>query len=274
MENSNVANSSMDDIVFEDRNKSYGAYQLRKDYTKNFGIAMVGASIFVALIIFSPDIYGFVSNLFGAKDKIEDDKMEVVEVMMEDIPLDPETPPPPVVEIPPPQVEMIRFLPPEIKPDNEVKKEEIPPSQEELDEKKNIGSENQEGDTSLNVMIEDAPKGNQVVEDAGDDEVYASVEEPAEFPGGTAAMSKFINKHFVYPPGAVRKDIQGKVHVYFEVDKAGKVSNVRIMKGIDKECDEEALRLVKMFPDWKPAKMNGRTVKQKMTVPIKFTLSE
>jgi protein TonB len=188
--------------------------------------------------------------------------------------LDPETPPPPVVEIPPPQVEMIRFLPPEIKPDNEVKKEEIPPTQEELEEKKNIGSENQEGDTSLNVMIEDGPKGNQIVEDEGDDQVYAAVEESAEFPGGRAAMVKFITKHFVYPASAARKEIEGKVHVYFEVDKLGKVSNVKIIKGIDKECDEEALRLVKMFPDWKPAKMNGRSVRQKIQIPITFTLNE
>jgi protein TonB len=267
-------NSSMDDIVFEDRNKAYGAYKLRQQYGKNFSIAMVSSAVFVLLMVFSPDIYGFITKILGKKEtvELEDEKMQ--EVILEDIPLDPETPPPPALEIPPPKVEMIRFLPPEIKPDNEVKKEEIPPTQEDLEEKKNIGSENQEGDTSLNVAIEDGPKGNQVVDDAGDDQVYTAVEEDAEFPGGNEAMMKFIQKNIVYPKKAERMEEQGRVIVYFEIDKEGKVTNVRLYKGFNAECDEEAMRVVRMMPSWKPAKQNGRNVRVRRTIPVKFKLPD
>ncbi len=266
--------SSMDDIVFEDRNKAYGAYQLRKKFSKNFTTAMIASGIFVLLMAYSPDMYGFLARLFGAKDlvELEDEKMQ--EVILEDIPLDPETPEPPPLEIPPPKVEMIRFLPPEIKPDNEIKKEEIPPTQEDLEEKKNIGSENQEGDTSLNVAIDDGPKGNQVVDDAGDDQVYTAVEEDAEFPGGNEAMAKFLQKNLVYPKKAERMELQGRVIVYFEIDKEGHVTNIKLHKGFNDECDQEAIRVVKMMPHWKPAKQNGRHVRVRRTIPVKFKLPD
>lgn len=273
-ENTGSTGSSMDDIVFEERNKSYGAYQIRKDFQKNFAVAMVASGIFIALMAFSPDIYGFIVKILGSKkvEVVEEEKMQ--EVILEDIPLDPETPPPPALEIPPPKVEMIRFLPPEIKPDNEVKKEEIPPTQEDLEEKKNIGSENQEGDTSLNVAIDDGPKGNQIVDDAGDDQVYTAVEEDAEFPGGNEAMAKFLQKNLVYPKKAERMEIQGRVIVYFEIDKEGHVTNIKLHKGFNDECDAEALRVVKMMPQWKPAKQNGRNVRVRRTIPVKFKLPD
>lgn len=274
MENNNTVDSSMDDIVFEDRNKAYGAYQLRQKQSRNFAIAMTSAALFVLLMVFSPDIYAFITKLFGSKVvvELEDEKMQ--EVVLEDIPLDPETPPPPALEIPPPKVEMIRFLPPEIKPDEEVKNEEPPPTQEDLDEKKNIGSVTQEGDTSLNVAIEDGQKGNQIVDDAGDDQVYTAVEEDAEFPGGNEAMAKFLQKNLVYPKKAERMEIQGRVIVYFEIDKEGKVTNVKLHKGFNDECDLEALRVVKMMPNWKPAKQNGRHVRVRRTIPVKFKLPD
>ncbi len=274
MENTKPTGSSMDDIVFEDRNKSYGAYQLRKQFGKNFVIAMVSSGIFILLMAFSPDIYGVISKLFGVKAivKVEEEKMQ--EVILEDIPLDPEVPTPPAVEIPPPKVEMIRFLPPEIKPDNEVKREEIPPTQDELEEKKNIGSVDQEGDTSLNIAIEDGPVGNRIVDDGGDDQIYTAVEEDAEFPGGNEAMAKFLQKNLVYPKKAERMELQGRVIVYFEIDKEGKVTNVKLHKGFNDECDQEALRVVKMMPSWKPAKQNGRNVRVRRTIPVKFKLPD
>jgi periplasmic protein TonB len=273
-ENKGATGSSMDDIVFEERNKEYGAYQIRKAFRKNFTTAMIASGVFIMLMAFSPDIYGFITKIFGKEDIVMEDLEKMDEVILEDIPLDPETPPPPALEIPPPKVEMIRFLPPEIKPDNEVKQEEIPPTQEDLEEKKNIGSENQEGDTTLNVAIDDGPKGNQIVDDAGDDQVYTAVEEDAEFPGGNEAMMKFISKNIVYPRKAEKMELEGKVVVYFEIDKEGKVTNVKLYKGFNEECDQEAIRVVKMMPQWKPAKQNGRHVRVRRTLPVRFTLPD
>jgi protein TonB len=274
MENSELVNSSMDDIVFESRNKAYGAYFLRNELRRNFLLAMIGASVFVSLIVFSPAIVTFFSDLFGMDKAVEVEKEVVVDVVVEDIPLDPETPPPPAVKIPPPAVEMIRFLPPEIKPDNEVKKIDIPPTEEELEEVKNIGSIDQKGDTSLNVMIEDGPRGNVVVDDGGDDIVYTAVEEDAEFPGGADALRKFMQKNVIYPRKAEQMEISGRVIVYFEIDKEGKVNNIKLHKGINELLDAEAIRVIKLMPAWKPAKQNGRSVRVRRIFPVVFKLPE
>jgi protein TonB len=264
---------SMDDIVFEIRNKSYGAYQLRKSFSRNFVIAMLFSASFTTLLFFSPNIYKGISSLFGADKDKDKEKEQIVEAFIEDIPLDPETPPPPAVEIPPPKVEMIKFLPPEIKPDIEIKKEEIPPTQDELEEKKNIGAVTQDGDTS-EMLIVDGPSGNAIVDDGGDDMVYTAVEEDAEFPGGAGAMYKFLQQKMVYPKKAEKMGISGKVVVYFEIDKEGNVTNVKIHKGFNEEFDNEALRVVNLMPKWKAAKQNGRTVRVRRIIPIKFQLPE
>ena len=259
----NTNNTSMDDVVFEDRNKFYGAYQLRKSYVRNFLLAMITAAAALTLFLL---LYSFILK---QKDDIVEEEL-MTDVIVEDVALDEEQPEPPAIEPPPPAVEQIQFLPPEIK--ETVIEEVIPPSQDELEDVKNIGSENVKGDTI--EMIVEAVKENKVIDDSGDDVAYAAVEEPAEFPGGRAAMMKFISKNLTYPKSAERRDIQGRVFVYFEIDKNGKVVNSRNLKGIDKECDDEALRVVRMFPDWKPAKMNGRAVRQQIKLPINFVIPE
>jgi protein TonB len=87
-----------------------------------------------------------------------------------------------------------------------------------------------------------------------------------------AAMYKFIGKNLKYPASARRMGIEGSVFVSFIVDKAGVISDVQVVKGISADCDKEAERVVKQMPNWKPGKQNGRAVKSKFVLPIKFKL--
>ena len=95
------------------------------------------------------------------------------------------------------------------------------------------------------------------------------VEELPQFPGGSNNMSKFIAENYNFPEKTIKK-IDGKVYVSFLIDEEGKINQIQILKGIDKEIDDEILRVVSIMPAWKPATMNGRNVRVKMTIPIKL----
>jgi periplasmic protein TonB len=102
--------------------------------------------------------------------------------------------------------------------------------------------------------------------------VICFIEEQPEFPGGEEALIQFISKNLIYPALAKEMNIVGKVFVQFEIEKDGSVTNVVCKKGIGGGCDEEAVRVVKTMPKWKPGKQNGRPVKVKFILPIKFEI--
>jgi protein TonB len=99
------------------------------------------------------------------------------------------------------------------------------------------------------------------------------VEQQAEYPGGLESMAKFLQKNVKYPAAARRMGIEGSVFVSFVVDKEGKISDPQVVKGISAECDKEAIRVVNLMPPWKPGKQNGRAVKSRFVLPIKFKLA-
>ncbi|MFN0048440.1 MAG: energy transducer TonB, partial [Cytophagales bacterium] len=94
-----------------------------------------------------------------------------------------------------------------------------------------------------------------------------------EFAGGTLAMQKFIASNIKYPRVASQQGLEGRVIVTFVINGQGEVTNAEVVKGIGGGCDEEAIRVIKMLPKWKPGKQNGRPVSVKFTVPIKFALN-
>ena len=104
------------------------------------------------------------------------------------------------------------------------------------------------------------------------DGVYQIVEEMPRFPGGDEAMFKFIAKNVQYPKEAKDKEIQGRVFLSFVVEKDGSVSNVEVKRGIGGGCDEEAVRVVKAMPKWKPGKQEGKPVRVSFTLPFNFKL--
>jgi protein TonB len=272
MDVNKILNADVLDIIFEGRNKEYGAYDLRKTYNKRMVKAIIGTGIVIALLFI-----GFiVSNLNSNGNK---KALVVDDVQLEDVKEEKknEPPPPPPPKIEPPKVEMAKFTPPKIVPDKEVKPEEKPPEQEKLEDTK-IGTVNQEGVKDEGITappVSDAGKG--VVEAPKDNEDYdktfTKVEIESEFPGGAAAWLRYLNKNLRYPDDAVNNEIQGTVIVQFIVDKEGNVSDVTPISGPDNGgLREEAVRVIKKSGKWTPAVQNGRQVKSYKKQPIVFKL--
>jgi protein TonB len=271
MDVNKILNADVLDIIFEGRNKEYGAYDLRKTYNKRMVKAIGGTAIVIALLFI-----GFlVSNLNTGGPK---KAIVVQDVQLEDVKEEKkEPPPPPPPKIEPPKVEMAKFTPPKIVPDKEVKPEEKPPEQEKLEDTK-IGTVNQEGIKDEGITappVSDAGKG--VVEAPKDNEDYdktfTKVEIESEFPGGSGAWLRYLNKNLRYPDDAVNNEIQGTVIVQFIVDKEGNVSDVTPISGPDNGgLREEAVRVIKKSGKWTPAVQNGRSVKSYKKQPIVFKL--
>jgi protein TonB len=104
------------------------------------------------------------------------------------------------------------------------------------------------------------------------DKVLEKAEVMPQFPGGDQAMMKFVSENVQYPEEAKEKEISGRVLVGFIVEKDGSVNEVKIVRGIGGGCDEEAVRVVKAMPKWKPGKQDGKTVRVSYTMPFFFKM--
>jgi len=109
--------------------------------------------------------------------------------------------------------------------------------------------------------------------DPTDENVFIAVEIMPEFPGGTEALMQYLSNSIQYPKDAKEKKIEGKVFVSFIITELGKVSEVKILRGVNESLDKEAIRVVKEMPDWKPGTQGDEPVKVKYTLPISFKLS-
>jgi protein TonB len=126
------------------------------------------------------------------------------------------------------------------------------------------------------LEIEDTESDEDIaieIEEESDDEFFMVVENMPVFPGGDLGLMKYIQRNVKYPPIAKEYNITGKVYVSFIVDKSGSVTNVKIVRGVDKNLDAEALRVVKSLPKYKPGKQRGKAVRVMFTIPINFTLN-
>lgn len=257
-----VPNQSWEDIVFENRNKDYGAYYNRKSYSKS--VVMAAGITFLVLILVLA--FPTLKEWFSSDDVVEDRKLNTTTISLDQPPpISPNQPPPPDVRIPPPVKTVIKFLPPKVT-DKEVVEEEEMPTIEEIKQNE-TGTENIEG--TGEVVFEEP-----VEEAQGEDpnKVFLIVEQPPEFEGGNEAMAKFVGKNTKYPASARRMNIEGTVFVGFVIDADGKVSDAAVIKGISADCDKEALRVIQMMPKWRPGKQSGRAVRVKFVYPIKFKL--
>jgi protein TonB len=273
MELNKILSADILDIIFDGRNKEYGAYELRKTYNQRLLKAIIGTAVVIALVF----IIYFLSNLGGGNKKAA---LTVQDVQLEEVKEEKknEPPPPPPPKIEPPKVEMAKFTPPKIVKDNEVKEEEKPPEQEKLEDTK-IGTVNQEGVKDEGITappVSDAGKGvveapKKVEEDY--DKTFTKVEIESEYPGGSAAWLRYLNKNLRYPDEAVNNEIMGTVIVQFIVDKEGNVSDVQTVGGPENGgLREEAIRVIKKSGRWTPAIQNGRQVKSYKKQPIVFKL--
>lgn len=269
--NKNFYSQSMDDIVFDNRNKGYGAYDLRNIYQKNMLMAL-GISVFIFVFgLYSPKI----ANSLGL---ISDDEIEEVtdttEVSLEvlkkpDENLPPPPPPPPVVEITPPTIAFLEML--------AVKKDladvVAPPTQDDLD-KTDAGSETKKGDENAKPIIIDEGLGGPVVNE--DDILHKDVDQEAMFKGGEDAFRQFLEDNLVYPEAAKVYGIGGVAQVYFIVSVNGSISDVSISRTSgNADLDNEAIRVIrKCSGRFNPAKLNGKAVKAPCSIPITFEIDE
>ncbi len=273
MELNKILSADILDILFEKRNKSYGAYELRKTYNKRLTIALV-STISVCLLFFLGSLLANSLSKNNTNRIVEDVKLEDIK-KQEEKKVEPPPPPPPPKQPPPPKIKMEKFTPPVIVKDEEVK--EPPPKQEELEEVK-IADVKQEGvkDEGIvappvekeSVAIVEAPK---VVEEDYD-KVFTKVENEAEFPGGRDGWRRYLERSLQYPDAAQENGTQGTVRVEMVVDKDGGITEVKALNDPGDGLAEEAERVIRKGPKWKPAEQNGRKVTYRFTQTVTFAL--
>ena len=274
MENENWLKRSMDDIVFDGRNKAYGAFQLRRLYDKHMTRAMLVGILFFLLAVSTPQIIRLIKGFLPEKEN----ELIMKEVTLaEPPPIDPKKPPPPPPPKvdPPPIKDQIKFVPPVVKKDEEVLEEEPPPPTIDEIKDKEIATETkkgEEGGVDASLTEPDNPPAPPVLEEPKEEEPFSYVEQMPTFPDGTEAMYKYIYDKIKYPAIARENGISGQVIVQFVVSKEGEIQKAKVVRGIGGGCNEEALRVVNGMPRWKPGKHNGRAVPVTFTLPIKFVL--
>ena len=269
MEANKILSADILDLVFENRNKDYGAYELRKTYNRRITRALIiTASIALLALIGSV----LASSLKGNTDKkFKQQEINLADVKQEEKKIIPPPPPPPKVE--PPKVEMKQFTPPKIMEDDKVEKP--PPPQEELKDAK-IDVVNQEGIKDDNIATPVAiDEGKQIVEEKKEDDenkIFDKVEIEASFPGGDSKWRQYLERN---ANGQVATDNGAPEGTYttvvqFVVDKEGNISDVKSLTNHGYGMEEEAMRVIKKGPKWSPAVQNGRQVKAYRKQPITF----
>jgi protein TonB len=251
---------SWDDIVFDGRNQSYGAYVIRSIYSRNLLYAVCATLLLIALMVYGPAIAAYLKGN-EVVEKAPPKKLVYTELSAPP-PIDKPKPPPPQIQLPKLQ-KVIKFVPPKVVKEEVV--EEVP-TIEEIKQNE-VAAVEVEGETE--VVFEEPVQA--VVED--DNKIFMVVEQQPEFEGGYEAMMNFIRKNMRYPASARRMGIDGTVYVSFVVGKDGSIADVKVLRGISADCDKEAVRVVQMMPPWKPGKQNGKNVFVRFNLPIKFKLN-
>jgi periplasmic protein TonB len=257
------------DVVFAGRNKAYGAYDLRKKNDKTTSKALVvGSLLFIALVCL-PLIIRLIKGAMP-----EEEAVKVTEVVLAPPPpIDKKELPPPPPEPPKPKVDQVKFPPPVVVPAEEVRDEE-PPTVEEL-KVADPGQKTIEGDPNAEIRIDEpvgeAPKEAEVTEDVNT--IFTSVEVSPEFPGGMAKFYSYLQKNYRYPAMAREQGVSGKVIMQFVVERDGSLTDIKVLRDLGLGTGEEAIRLLKSMPKWKPGIQNGRPVRVAYTLPFSLNLA-
>jgi protein TonB len=264
----------MNDIVFENRNKSYGAYALRSAYERIMARSMLSGFIFFICGISSPFVY----NIINVKDSTDIDivcryKEITLENFSKQAIIIPKAASPKLTQ--PLLKNLIKSVTPAVVPDEIVIENIEVPSVESL-------HTNAIGNTSNTAGR--APEGPEIVGDP--DEGFSimsmdvepgvfnsfAVQQQPQFPDGMAAMYKYLQKNLKYPQLAIETGLSGTVYIQFVVSKNGDILDAIVLRGIGGGLDQEALRVIKLMPPWTPGKHNGKPVSVIFTLPIKFQL--
>ena len=270
------------DIIFDGKNKEFGAYEMRTGSTRRHTRAVIyvviGLVVILALLILS------ITGVFSRADEEGPDAATDQELAIFDAEDVPEDEPEETFEIPQEQEEIIQ--PEEVANEQRVtellivdevdKEKEVKDVSEVMENEAQAGAVDiTEGTNDLNKQVvreqiiapEPAPEPEKTYS-------MAMVEQKPEFPGGDAAMYKWLGDHISYPAQASEEGVSGRVVVQFDISKTGTIENVKVVRGRHPALDKEAVRLVKAMPKWQPGRNNGQPVKVTYTLPITFKLQD
>ena len=265
------------DLVFEGRNQSYGAYQLRKSTGKRNLWALIIVALAAVLLYLGLQLQRMaeankkVENTQAVElaklntEKKKEAKVEKKEIIRQE--------PEKVVE----QVKSsVKFTAPIIKNDEEVKEEDEIKLDEVQKSDKAVGAFTVEGNDEVggavlkakeDIAAPEPPK--HVVEET---KIFTVVEQMPMYPGGDAALMGYLRDNIHYPTVAAENGVQGRVVVGFVVERDGSITDVKVLRSVDPSLDREAMRVVKSMPRWTPGKQNGSAVRVKYQVPVTFRL--
>lgn len=263
-----ITSSQRNETVFAERNRNYGAYTMRRDYNRRLLVIIFGFSLGTGLLY---------ATTFLRETATADAAIEIPEdVFIMPLPARED-----LSEEDLPQVQqqeeqqslqnITAFNEPVVRDDAREGDINIP------DEGDRIGNEDQAGDDEddfVNPVIVIKKKKEERIIEVTDDNEIREVDEPAQFPGGYDALRAYLGKNIRYPSLPYELGIQGKCYIRFVVSKKGDISDVTIMRGVPdcNECDQEAVRVVKGMPDWKPGKSNGKIVNSYFNLPVNFVI--
>lgn len=258
MENLKIKAPDFDDIVFEVRNKEYGAYKLRKKYKMTVLVALMVGIIIIATAIITPYLNAKATvNRTNRAERQVEIKMENLDQPAEQV-APPPPPPPPPTDV----VQQQRYVPPQVV--DSIKPEDV---------KQLMTADQAQTEVTNKEVVEVVQQAKEEVQEAeAEPEPFIVVEEMPSFPGGESALNKYIGENLIYPEVAKENNIQGKVIVKFCVTAKGGVNQVSVLKGVDPELDKEAIRVVGTLPTFKPGKQGGKPVPVWYIVPIVFKL--
>jgi len=248
--------NSWDEIIFNNLNKCYGSYQLRKKYTKYLffslliSLALITIPICIVYIKYKAEN---VVDYFPYLVSMELDRPPDLEALSS-------PPPPPLIE--PKQLQEVDVVP--------VVVDTLATQPEQIDKNKETKDDKND---SLKLDNNKSKDGNGFNVNGDSAIFFIYVDNLPEFPGGKIGLSKFIYQNTVYPDSAQRHHIEGRVLVQFVITKYGDVRDISILKGVNPLLDREALRVVSMFPKWKPGKRAGRPVNVRYQVPFSFKIN-
>ncbi|MCH5240373.1 MAG: energy transducer TonB [Muribaculaceae bacterium] len=273
------------DLVFADKNKEFGAYELRRQSDKRHNMAVLFTVIGLIVVFILILAYSKYSDFRAEQEQLalqeQREKMAAAELLQQDE-AEPEPEPEPedtkveieIPEIPQEVLATVQVTQIAIVDADKVQNE-VMDMEEQKEDNTARGVVNQEGSDDVDKF--EAVKEQVIVkepepEKPKEEEIFVAVEQQAEFPGGQAALMKWLSNNIRYPEAAQQNDIQGRVVVKFVVEKDGSIGHAEIARGVDKDLDREALRVVNKMPKWQPGKNNGVAVRSYFNLPVTFKL--
>ena len=283
--NVDLTSAEWRNLVFADKNKEFGAYQIRKSSDKRHNLAMlymlIGLAVIFVLILGLNkwSDYRAEQEALALQEQREAMMAAALAEQQEEQQEEPEEEvkyEQPEVEVPEEVLATVQVTQIAIVDADKVKNE-VMDMDTQTEDNTARGVVNQEGSDNADkfkavheqvVVKEPEPEKAKPKEE----EIFVAVEQQAEFPGGQGALMKFLSNNIRYPESAQQNDIQGRVIVKFVVEKDGSIGNVTVVKGVDRDLDREAIRVVKKMPRWQPGKNNGVAVRSYFNLPVTFRL--